>query len=108
MARTRYITRTIVTTECEVSYVIPAEQKFASVVVPVQGNYSKEDKTLDKLVRKAFATLIPDGVFVSIQSASTSTKVYRMLELEFMKLATVDGEGAEEIEADEEDEEDEQ
>ena len=88
MARTRYINRTIVSTDCEVSYVLPATKEFASVVITVAGTYSDlSDKALDKVVRKSFSINVPDGVFVSITSLTPVTKAYRMLEDEFIKLA---------------------
>ena len=88
MAKTRYINRTIVSTDCEVSYVLPETKEFASVVVTVAGTYTdKADKTLDKLVRKAFSVNVPDGVFLNVSSITPVTKAYRMPELEFIKLA---------------------
>lgn len=88
MARTRYINRTIVSTDCEVSYVLPETREFASVVITVAGTFTDTaDKTLDKLVRKYFAVNVPDGVFLTVTSLTPVTKAYRMPEVEFLMLA---------------------
>lgn len=88
MARTRYINRTLVSTDAEVMTVNPATKEVGSVVITITGTYTDiEDKALDKAVRKAFNEGGYDSKFVSITSITPVTKAYRMLESEFIKLA---------------------
>ena len=88
MATTRYVTRTLVTTDCEVSYVIPKTKKFKSSVVTVQGTF--DDKKLERVIRKRFSKLVPDGVFLSITSTKHFKRIYRMIEEDFMSLVSED------------------
>lgn len=108
MARTRYIHRTILSTEAEVMTVNPTTKEIASVVVSVQGKYTDiNDSKLEKEVRKGFDSLNLDSKFVSITSINTVTKAYKMLESQFMTLAEseiVEGD----VELDEDEEEDEE
>ena len=107
--RTRYINRTIVSTDVEVMTVNPATKEVGSVVVTVSGTYSDPtDKTLDKVVRKAFNEAGHDTVFVSVTALTPVTKAYRMLESQFIQLAecsVIDSEGAVDDVEDGEDEE---
>ena len=110
MARTRYINRTIVSTDVEVTVAHPDTKEFKSLVVTVNGTYATtEDEGLDKAVRKAFKDGKYDGVFVSIDAVTPVVKAYRMLEAEFIKLAECkvlsEGESVEEDEAGEDGEE---
>ena len=88
MATTRYVTRTLVTTDCEVSYVLPKTKKFKSIVVSVQGTY--DDKKLERVIRKRFSELVPEGVFIGITSTKHFKRIYRMVEAEFMSLVSDD------------------
>lgn len=97
MARTRYVTRTLLGTEAEVMTVNTATKEVGSVVVSVQGKYeSTDDKALVKAVKKGFEALaLEDTVYASITAIHTVTKRYRMLESQFMTLAeseVLDGE----------------
>ena len=107
MARTRYVHRTILSTEAEVMTVNTATKEVGSVVVPVQGKYeSTDDAQLVKAVKKGFDALnLENTVFASITAINTVTREYRMLESQFMALAEskiVDGEVAEDEDEDEE------
>ena len=97
MARTRYVSRTILSTECEVMTVNTTTKEIGSVVVAVQGSYEdKADKKLEKEVRKGFDALaLEDTAFVAITDIHTAEKKYRMLESLYMSLAEVVGEDAE-------------
>ena len=110
MARTRYVHRTLLTTECEVMTVNPSSKEIGSVVVSVQGSYEEINAKLEKEVKKGFDALSLDDVkMVSITNTNIVTKEYRMLESLFMSLAEstiVDGESI--IEDDEEVAEDEE
>lgn len=107
MARTRYIHRTILSTEAEVMTVNTATREVGSVVVSVQGKYDDiTDKTLVKAVQKGFEALnLENTVFASITSISTSTKEYRMLESLFMSMAEVTEAGDESEDGEEDGEE---
>lgn len=113
MARVRQVTRTLVSTECEVMTVNTSTQKVASVVLMVTGTYDKDDekdkKALDKAVRKSFENqkLGDDVVMVSVTSTTPVTMRYKMLEDDFIKLAdsTIIAIGDEAVEGTEEDEE---
>lgn len=93
MARVRQVTRTLVSTECEVMTVNTTTQKVASVVLMVTGTYDKDNekdkKALDKAVRKSFENkkLGDDVVMVSVTSTTPVTMRYKMLEDEFIALA---------------------
>ncbi len=111
MARVRQVTRTIVSTECEVMTVNTKTQKVESIVIMVSGTYNVEDekekKALDKAVKKSFANqkLGDDVVMVSVTSTTPVTMHYRMLEDDFIKLAestiiAIDGEPVEGAEVD--------
>lgn len=113
MARVRQVTRTLVSTECEVMTVNTSTQKVASMVLMVTGTYDKDDekdkKALDKAVRKSFENqkLGDDVVMVSVISTTPVTMRYKMLEDDFIKLAdsTIIAIGDEPVEGIEEDEE---
>ena len=103
MARTRYVTRTLLGTEAEVMTVNTATKEVGNVVVSVQGKYEDtEDKALVKAVKKGFDALaLENTVFASITAIHTVTKRYKMLESQFMTLAEseiVDGEVVDEDE----------
>lgn len=103
MARTRYVTRTLLGTEAEVMTVNTATKEVGSVVVSVQGKYEDTaDKALVKAVKKGFDALeLENTVFASITAIHTVTKRYKMLESQFMTLAeseVVDGEVTDEDE----------
>lgn len=112
--RTRKVTRTIISTDCEVMTANTSTQEFGSVVITVAGTYDLQDekskKALEKAVKKSFANqgLGADVVMLSIQSTTPVKKHYTMLEDDFIKLAEckvlAQGEDVE----DEEDEEDEE
>ena len=107
MARTRYVHRTILSTEAEVMTVNTATKEVGSVVVPVQGKYeSTDDAHLVKAVKKGFDALhLENTVFASITAIHTVTKLYKMLESQFMALAEseiVEGEVTEDEDEDEE------
>lgn len=93
MARVRKVTRTIVSTDVEVMTVDTATQKIGSVVITIAGTYDREnekdEKALDKAVRKSFANqkLGDTIVMVSITETTPVTKHYEMLEDDFIKLA---------------------
>lgn len=92
MARTRFVNRTILSTEAEVKTLNLATDEIGSVVVPVQGEYTdKKDKALVKAVRKGFEALNlgEDIEYVAITDIHTKTCLYRMLESQFMALAEV-------------------
>ena len=97
MGRTRYVHRTIVSTEVEVMTVNTDTKEFGNVLVPVQGTYSDiTDSKLEKEVKKGFDSLtLADTVMVKITDIHPVTKMYKMLESQFMALAeseVVDGE----------------
>lgn len=112
MARVRKVTRTIVSTDVEVMTVNTATQKIGSVIITIAGTYNREDekdeKALDKAVRKSFANqkLGDSIVMVSITDTTPVTKHYEMLEDDFIKLAECkvvgDGETTEDDDEDEE------
>lgn len=112
MARVRKVTRTIVSTDVEVMTVDTATQKIGSVIITIAGTYNREDekdeKALDKAVRKSFANqkLGATTVMVSITDTTPVTKHYEMLEDDFIKLAECkvvgDGETTEDDNEDEE------
>lgn len=116
MARVRQVTRTLVSTECEVMTVNTSTQKVASVVLMVTGTYDKDNekdkKALDKAVRKAFENkkLGDDVVMVSVTSTTPVTMRYKMLEDEFIALAesTIIAYDGEEVATEEDEEEDEE
>ena len=86
--RTRYINRTIVSTDVEVMTANPTTKELDSVVVTVSGTYTDPtDKALDKAVRKAFSEAGHDTVFVTVTSLTPVTKAYRMLESQFIQLS---------------------
>ena len=92
MARTRYVNRTILSTEAEVKTLNVETDEIGSVVVPVQGAYDdKKDKALVKAVKKGFEALNlgEDIEYVTITDIHTKTALYRMLESQFMALAEV-------------------
>ena len=92
MARTRYVNRTILSTEAEVKTLNIETDEIGSVVVPVQGEYAdKKDKALIKAVKKGFESLnLGENVeYVAITDIHTKTCLYRMLESQFMALAEV-------------------
>lgn len=105
MARTRYVNRTILSTEAEVKTLNIETDEIGSVVVPVQGEYTdRKDKALVKAVKKGFEALNlgEDIEFVAITDLHTKTQLYRMLESQFMALAEV-----KEVEGEEEGEDEE-
>lgn len=116
MARVRKVTRTIISTDVEVMTVNTATQEIKSVVVTVAGTYNRDDekdeKALDKAVRKSFVNLGLDStvVMVSITDTTPVTKHYEMLEDDFIKLAKVsivgDGSESEDEDSDEDNDED--
>ena len=110
--RTRYINRTIVSTDVEVMTANPSTKELGSVVVTVSGTYTDPtDKALDKAVRKAFSEAGHDTVFVTVTSLTPVTKAYRMLESQFIQLAkctVIDSDGAVDSVDDVEDDEDEE
>lgn len=99
MARTRYVHRTILSTEAEVLTMNVQTKETASVLISVQGKHEDpSDKKLEKEVKKCFDALNRDDVFVAITSVNVVTKEYKMLESQFMTLAeskVVDGESLE-------------
>ena len=106
MARTRYVNRTILSTEAEVMTVNPSTKEIASVVIPVQGEYKDvNDKGLKKAVEKGFNALNLEGVVMAtITDIHTVTRKYTMLESQFMALAEskiVDGTESDEDEDEE-------
>ena len=110
MARVRKVTRTILSTEAEVMTVNTATKEVGSILVSVGGTFDREDekqeKALDKAVRKAFASmnLGDDVVMASITDVHVSTKRYSMLESQFMAYAeceVVEGELTDEDEDEE-------
>ena len=111
MARTRYVHRTILSTEAEVMTIDLKTKETASVVIAVQGKYEDPtDAKLEKEVKKCFDKLGRTDKFVAITDVHVVTKEYKMLESQFMTLAEskiVDGTGAENDEDEEEDDEEE-
>lgn len=109
MARTRYVHRTIVSTEAEVKTLNVATDEIGSIVIPVQGTYEdKADKKLVKAVKKGFDSLnLGDVTYVTITAINPVVKEYRMLESQFMALAEATVVEGESIIADDEDAEDE-
>lgn len=110
MARVRKVTRTILSTEAEVMTVNTATKEVGSILVSVGGTFDREDekqeKALDKAVRKAFASmnLGDEVVMASITDVHVSTKRYSMLESQFMAQAeceVVEGELTDEDEDEE-------
>ena len=90
MARTRYVTRTLMSTEAEVKTLNTETDEVGSVVVCVQGEYQLGDKALEKAVKKVFeARNLEDTVFCKITAVTTAVKQYRMLESLFMSMAEV-------------------
>lgn len=92
MARIRKVTRTIVSTDAEVMTVNTETKEVGSIVVTVAGTYDldddKDNKALDKAVRKAFANKgLDDIVMVSITETTPVIKRYSMLEDTFTSLA---------------------
>ena len=86
MARTRYVHRTILSTEAEVKTMNLATDEIKSVVVSVQGKYD-DPKKLEKEVKKAYEAMKLPEAFVGIKDSHVATKEYRMLESQFMAYA---------------------
>lgn len=86
MARTRYVHRTILSTEAEVKVMNLDTDEIKSVVVSVQGKYD-DPKKLEKEVRKAYEAMNLPESFVGIKESHVATKEYRMLESQFMAFA---------------------
>ena len=103
MARTRYVHRTILSTEAEVKTMNLATDEIKSVVVSVQGKYD-DPKKLEKEVKKAYEAMKLPEAFVGIKDSHVATKEYRMLESQFMAFAEAT-EVAEGTVADEDEEE---
>lgn len=103
MARTRYVHRTILSTEAEVKTMNLETDEIKSVLVSVQGKYD-DPKKLEKEVKKAYEAMKLPEAFVGIKDSHVATKEYRMLESQFMALAetSVVGEGEEEEDEEEE------
>lgn len=116
--RTRKVTRTIISTDCEVMTANTSTQEFGSIVITVAGTYDLEDEkskmALEKAVKKSFVNqgLGADVVMLSIQATTPVKKHYTMLEDDFIKLAECEvlaqGEDVNEDEDEDEDEEDEE
>ena len=86
MARTRYVHRTILSTEAEVKVMNLQTDEIKSVVVSVQGKYD-DSKKLEKEVKKAYESMNLPEAFVGIKDSHVATKEYRMLESQFMAFA---------------------
>ena len=111
MARVRKVTRTILSTEAEVLTLNTQTKEVGSVLVSVGGTFDREDekqqKALDKAVRKAFASmnLGAEVVMASITDVHVSTKKYSMLESQFVAMAECEVVEGEVTEDDDEEEE---
>ena len=93
MARIRKVTRTIVSSDVEVTTLNTATREVGSVVITIAGTYNldneKDYKVLDKATRKSFINqnLGENVKYVDIENVTPVTKHYTMLEDDFIKLA---------------------